>query len=124
MRLLILTICLMVTFKVLGQTVYSIPFVWSDAELNGEHFAKTSMHIPVKLSGDSSTYYFQFDTGANKSFLYTKGNTDSTLVKRCNNGDSILSNIGPLHLMNSPVMMILGVIGTRTFGVPGLGKMV
>jgi hypothetical protein len=99
MRLLILTICLMVTFKVLGQTVYSIPFVWSDAELNGDHFAKTSMHIPVKLSGDSSTYYFQFDTGANKSFLYTKGNTDSTLVKRCNNGDSILSNIGLLHLI-------------------------
>ena len=99
MRLLILTTCLVVTFKIFGQTVYSIPFVWSDSELNGEYFGKTSMHIPVKLSGDSSTYYFQFDTGADKSFLYTKGNLDSALVKNCINGDSVLTDIGLLHLI-------------------------
>ena len=82
-----------------AQIVKSIPFSWSDAELNGEYFEKTAMHIPVQFGDDTTSYYFQFDTGANKSFLYIKDNPNTRLVESCKSGALIPSSLGDLNLI-------------------------
>ncbi len=98
MRIIFFVVYLLSSFGLFAQPVLSVPFKWSNSVLNDVQFEKTSMHIPIRLENDSLTYYFQFDTGANKSFLYTKGNSNTSLINRCIKGDSIASNIGPLYL--------------------------
>lgn len=79
-------------FSNLSFSQVSIPFVWGNDSLNGEYFEKTSMHIPVHFPNDSLTYYFQFDTGSNQSFLYN-GNYLSKFIN-----DTLHSDIGKINL--------------------------
>ncbi len=81
-----------------AQIEQSIPFIWSNDTLNGEYFEKTSMHIPVQLENDTTKYYFQFDTGSNKSFLYTGGEYNDSLIHQFSSSKEIHSNIGILNL--------------------------
>ncbi len=83
-------------FTILLGNAQEVSFIWSDDTLNGEYFEKTAIKIPVQLEGDTNTYYFQFDTGANHSSLYTKG-ADSTFVNRIAEKE-INSSIGTLKL--------------------------
>lgn len=56
----------------LAQQSDTLHFIWTDDTINGVYVEKSAMFIPVQLENDTSTYYFQFDTGANTSSLYTK----------------------------------------------------
>ena len=73
-------------------------FEWSNDSLNGEFFPKTSMHIPVVFDLDTTTYYFQLDTGSDQSYLYAY---DSIIpqVSWINSSENELhSTLGPLSL--------------------------
>ncbi|NRB61867.1 MAG: hypothetical protein HRU40_02350 [Saprospiraceae bacterium] len=99
MRFICLVSFLSMVLPLQAQTVDSIPFIWHDSNLNGVQFEKTSMHIPIRFGHDTTTYYFQFDTGSSRSFLYIKDNPDRILIEHCTGGDHILSDIGPLLLV-------------------------
>lgn len=125
MRLIFLLVFLSGLPKLHAQTINSIPFLWSDADLNGVFFEKTAMHIPIQFEGDSMTYYFQFDTGANKSFLYIPDNPNKSLVEQSKNGDDIQSSIGDLQLIpitSNNSYTRDGKIFIGTIGADFLGK--
>lgn len=84
-----------------SQNNLIINFEWMHDTLNGELFEKTSMHIPVHFEGDTTTYYFQFDTGANKSYLYLgdPDKLDLDFIVRLNKKGGIESDIGKIHLL-------------------------
>jgi len=102
-----------------SQDVKSIPFVWSSDTLNGEVFNKIAMKIPVKFEDDSLTYYFQFDTGSNKSFLYTGGKVDSVFFNRLTNSNGVSSSLGTLNLLPRKSNSIRTVNGKITIGTIG-----
>jgi hypothetical protein len=85
---------------VFSQTKTTFRFEWGNDTLNGEFFEKTSMHIPVKLYNDTTTYYFQFDTGADVSFLYIGDTLYKKTIDLFTNKDVIETNIGKLQLYN------------------------
>ena len=102
-----------------SQLDVTTSFEWHHDTLNGEYFGKTSMHIPVKFSGDTSTYYFQFDTGANKSYVYTGGEKDSTLFSTIAKEGDIESNIGRLNLIKRNTSQAYRKNGKKYIGTIG-----
>ncbi len=81
-----------------AQTEKTIPFLWSNDSLNGIFFEKTAIHIPVKFKNDTTVYYFQFDTGANKSYLYTGEKSDLSIIRKINTEVNLTSSIGQIIL--------------------------
>lgn len=77
----------------------STTFIWFNDTLNGVPFEKTSMHIPVKFKNDSTTYYFQFDTGSDKSYLYTGIKSDAEILKKINTKTELSTSIGNITLL-------------------------
>lgn len=80
------------------QIVQSIPFVWSNDTLNGVYFEKTAMHLPVRFPNDTTTYYFQLDTGSEESYFYAGNWMNQETLSQLNKGDSIQTSIGNLKL--------------------------
>lgn len=96
----------------LSQIQMSIPFIWSNDSLNGDYFEKTAMHVPVKFVNDTLTYYFQFDTGSEQSFIYNG-------FENLGIEDSVLTDIGVLklnELQNSYVYKVNGLFNIGTIG--------
>ncbi|AUC13860.1 hypothetical protein BTO06_01250 [Tenacibaculum sp. SZ-18] len=58
------------------------------------------MHIPVRFENDSTTYYFQFDTGANKSFLYTGPKSNPEIIDRIKTNTQLSTSIGDVVLLS------------------------
>ncbi|EDP70022.1 hypothetical protein FBALC1_10832 [Flavobacteriales bacterium ALC-1] len=78
----------------------STTFIWFNDTLNGVAFEKTSMHIPVKFKNDSTTYYFQFDTGSNKSYLYTGVKSNLKIIKKIKTETELHTSIGNITLLS------------------------
>ena len=77
----------------------STGFIWYNTTLNDVLFEKSSMHIPVKFLNDSTSYYFQFDTGSNKSFLYTGSKSNPRIIERIKTKTRLSTSIGDVVLM-------------------------
>lgn len=45
-------------------------FVWAPLELGNTHIEKGAMLVPVKVTGESATYYMQLDLGSDVSMFY------------------------------------------------------
>ena len=61
---------------ILCNTVFAsendtLHFEWLGERIDGISIEKTAMIIPVQIKNDTNHYYFQFDTGANTSSIYT-----------------------------------------------------
>lgn len=82
-----------------SQNFKSTDFTWKNKTLNNELFEKSSMHIPVKFEGDSTVYYFQFDTGSNKSFLYTGPKSNVKILERIKTKTKLSTSIGDVVLL-------------------------
>lgn len=104
------------TCSVKAQNLDSLHFVWSGDSIGGQYFEKTAILLPVHITNDTNTYYFQFDTGANHSTLYLgTENKIKPVVKETN----IQTNIGVLHFDTlssmSPFIenqhLVLGTLG-------------
>lgn len=62
-----------------SDTLY---FEWLGTDVNGVFFEKSAIIIPIQVVNDTNTYYFQLDTGANKSSIYTgrKNGVESSMA--------------------------------------------
>jgi len=80
------------------QIVQTIPFSWSNDTLNGAFFDKTAMHLPVRFSNDTTTYYFQLDTGSEESYFYSGNWMKQETLDQLKKADSIQTSIGFLQL--------------------------
>lgn len=76
----------------------STSFIFFNDSLNGIPFKKTSMHIPVKFNNDTTKYYFQFDTGSNKSYLYTGKKSDNRIKNNIKTRTNLKTSIGQIVL--------------------------
>ncbi len=83
-----------------SQTKTTFRFEWGNDTLNGEFFEKTSMHIPVKLYNDTTTYYFQFDTGSDASFLYNGDSVYKKIIEDFTSKEGIQTNLGKIQLFS------------------------
>lgn len=96
----------------------TLQFIWTNDSIDGLFIEKSAMFIPVKLNSDTTTYYFQFDTGANRSSLYTATSID-TLSTLHSDTNGVKTNIGDIEFMNlfkmSPYYVqdkyVIGTIG-------------
>jgi len=77
----------------------TIPFIWLNDSINGKLYEKTALIIPVEVIGDTGVYYFQFDTGANKSYLYK--NSGLKLTNESNGNVIVNTNYGSLQFLQS-----------------------
>ncbi len=93
-----LLVCLLTSCTPTSKNFKSTGFIWFDSTLNNMKVEKSSMHIPVLFENDDKTYYFQFDTGANKSYLYTGPNSDKGLLKRIKTKVHLSTSIGDIVL--------------------------
>lgn len=98
--LVYLLFILSLNFTVFSQIKTTFRFEWGNDTLNGEFFEKTSMHIPVKLYNDTTTYYFQFDTGSDASFLYIGDTTYKKIIEKFTSKEGIQTNLGKLQLFS------------------------
>ena len=53
----------------------TLHFIWTNDTINGKLVEKTAMFLPVTLKSNKKTCFFQFDTGAEDSYLYTADTT-------------------------------------------------
>ena len=99
--LIILILLLFLTSCVpTSQNFKSTGFIWFNSTLNDELFEKSSMHIPVRFENDTTTYYFQFDTGANKSYLYTGSKSNPEIIDKIKTKTPLPTSIGDVVLLS------------------------
>lgn len=98
-RLVLILLFFLTSCAPTSQNFKSTDFIWFNTTLNEVAFAKSSMHIPVVFDGDTTTYYFQFDTGSNKSFLYTGSKSDPKIIDQIKTKTSLSTSIGDLVLL-------------------------
>lgn len=115
----ILLFLVQVSFGACSQEEYVVSFEWHHDSLNGEFFEKTSMHIPVKLEGDTTTYYFQFDTGATNSYLYSGSSSDTVWRDMLTSEEGINSSVGKLNLKKKESNKIYTENGKTHIGTIG-----
>ena len=83
-----------------SQNFKSTDFIWFNTTLNDKLFEKSSMHIPVRFENDTTTYYFQFDTGSNKSFLYTGSKSDPKIIDSIKTNTQLFTSVGDVVLLS------------------------
>ncbi len=98
-RCLLISLLFLASCAPTSQNFKSTNFIWFNTTLNDELFEKSSMHIPVKFMGDTTSYYFQFDTGSNKSFLYTGSKSNPKIIERIKTKTQLSTSIGDLILL-------------------------
>lgn len=103
----------------IAQETISVRFEWANDSLGGVFFEKTSMHIPVQFYEDSSTYYFQFDTGSNRSFLYTDHGISEELTKSLTSASGHKASIGEIQLLKTNSNQAYTKNGKRYIGTIG-----
>lgn len=86
---------------------FSLPFIWAGDSINGNYFEKTAMFIPIQ--SDNETYYFQFDTGANKSSLYKDTNRLLNVSIEINGIEFIQSTSNYIYTVNGHD--VIGTLG-------------
>lgn len=87
-----------------AQVLKTIPFVWTNDTMNGTIIEKTAILIPIQFENDTSTYFFQFDTGANSSCLYTRNLQDSMFIQRITSPTGISTSLGMLKFESNENM--------------------
>lgn len=102
-----------------SQLIQTIPFCWSNDTLNGVLFEKTAMHLPVRFSNDTTTYYFQLDTGSEESFIYCGNLISQETLNLLNKSDSIQTSIGKLHFAKLETQKIVEENGRIFCGTIG-----
>lgn len=121
MRTLLTFFFLLSSIIALAENKDTLHFEWLGDSINGEYFEKTAMIIPIQILDDTNDYFFQFDTGANKSSIYTG----------CENGinrtaptvaiEGLQTNLGIIQVDTLSYMspfvengkMIIGTIGSN-----------
>lgn len=97
----------------------TLHFIWTNDTINGKLLEKTAIFLPVTLKNNKKTCFFQLDTGAEDSYLYT-ADTPSFLDLGINaNASELESTLGTIRLVSlprsSPYMignqLVVGTIG-------------
>lgn len=97
----------------------TLHFIWTNDTINGKLVEKTAMFLPVTLKSNKKTCFFQFDTGAEDSYLYTADTTSFLDVGINAYTSELESTLGTIRLVSlpsrSPSMignqLVVGTIG-------------
>lgn len=118
---LITFIFLLSSIIALAENNDTLHFEWIGDSINGEYFEKSAMIIPVQILGDTNDYFFQFDTGANTSSIYTGNEHGVNGITPTVALEGLKTNLGIIEVDTLSYMspfvenekMIIGTIGSN-----------
>lgn len=113
----------LISFNSDAKEIDTLEFIWVSDSISGEFVEKAAILIPVQFINDTNMYYFQFDSGANFSSIYTGNPGKNEFNFKYSYSKTIETNIGSIEfdtLSNmysfyEDDMLVIGTIGANVF---------